>query len=240
MKQKNPTKSINLGPKGFTLLEILIAMSIIVLILSTLYTAYTGTFRIIRETESGTEIYEMARIVLERMVEDLESVYISHWRKVSENEEDTQESIPFVGEDAEIDGRSADTLRFYSKAHIVFNEQDKDAGTAHIVYEIKESLDGDSFFLYRSDTAELEEGSKEGTGGLILCDGLHSVNFTYYDDNGEAYDRWDSTSELFKEKLPARVSILLEFVNSSDPEAPFKFMTGVVLPLARNTYGKVS
>jgi prepilin-type N-terminal cleavage/methylation domain-containing protein len=238
MEQKNPMKSMN--PKGFTLLEILIAMVILVLILSTLYSAYTGTFRIINETESRTEIYEMARIALERMVEDLESVYVSQQAKSSETEEDNQETSPFVGEDAEIDGRSADTLRFHSKAHIVFNEQDIGAGTTEIVYNVKENQEGDSFFLYRSDTPELEEGPKEGIGGLILCDGLYSVSFTYYDDDGEAHDSWDSTSESFKERLPARVSILLEFVNPSDPETPFKFTTGVALPLARNTYGKVS
>ncbi len=238
MKRTNPMNATN--TKGFTLLEILIAMSIFAVVLSTLYTAYTGTFRNIEETESRIDMYEMARIALGRMVEDLESVYMSQRAKDSESEEGIPEPKPFLGEDAEINGRSADTLRFLSKAHIVFNEEDNGAGAAEIVYEVRESEEGDSFFLYRSDKQDLKEGSEEGAQGLMLCDGLHSVNFTYYDDNGEAHDGWDSSSESFEDSLPARVSILLEFVNRSDPEAPFKFMVGVALPLARKVYGKVS
>ncbi len=60
---------------GFTLLEILIAMFIFAIVLSTIYTSYTGTFRILDETKEQTDIYRMARIALERMHEDLESVY---------------------------------------------------------------------------------------------------------------------------------------------------------------------
>ena len=66
IKSKNTT-----NPKGFTLLEVLIAMSIFAVVLSMLYTVYTGTFRNIEETESQADLYQMARIVLERMTEDL-------------------------------------------------------------------------------------------------------------------------------------------------------------------------
>jgi prepilin-type N-terminal cleavage/methylation domain-containing protein len=37
--------------KGFTLIEILLAIFILGIVLSTVYVSYTGTFRIIRETE---------------------------------------------------------------------------------------------------------------------------------------------------------------------------------------------
>ena len=66
------------------------------------------------------------------------------------------------------------------------------------------------------------------------------MNFTYYTDEGEEYESWDSTKDEFMGRVPAMVSILLEFVNRSNPEAPFKFKTGVALPMARNRYGKTS
>lgn len=215
--------------KGFTLFEIMITTFIFAVVLSLLYTAYMGTFRNIEATESQSDIYGMARITLERMVEDLGSVYVN-----------IPPSDGFMGEDAEINGRNADTIRFLSRAHIVFNEDNVGARMAEIVYYIKESEEEDTFILYRSDTQEFEERPEEGTGGLILCDGLFSVNFIYYNDEGEEYESWDSTKDEFKGRVPAMVSIVLEFFNRSNPEAPFKFKTGVALPMARNSYGKTS
>jgi general secretion pathway protein J len=231
----NPNNS-----KGFTLFEILITLFIFAVVLSLLYTAYMGTFRNIEATESQSDIYGMARIALERMVEDLGSVYVSKGTTQSDSGESNPHVDGFVGEDAEINGRNADTIHFLSRAHIVFNEDDRGARTAEIVYYLKESDEEDAFILYRSDTPEFEERPEEGTGGLILCEGLFSVNFTYYTDEGEEYASWDSTRDEFRGRVPAMVSIVLEFVNKSNPEAPFRFKTGVALPMARNRYGKTS
>lgn len=218
---------------AFTLLEILIAMFIFAIVLSTIYTSYTGTFRIVDETESQTDIYEMARIALERMQEDLESVYIPENPKSSGPEEPASSLFEFIGEDKEIEGRSADPLRFTSTAHLVFSEEDEASGAAEIVYYVEEGAEGEGFVLYRSDTSTFEEKPEEATGGLVLCDSLVSVSFAYYDDEGEVSDNWDSTSDQLKNRIPRMVSILLEFQNKSDPETPFKFLTTVALPVGQ-------
>jgi general secretion pathway protein J len=214
-------------------------MFIFAIVLSTLYTAYTGTFRNVDETESQADIYRMARIALERITEDLESAYIPPGAVDSEPGEKTAQTASFVGEDAQISDRNADTLLFFSRAHLVFDEEEVDTTIARISYDVRESEEGEEVFvLYRSDTPGFEEGPEQGTGGLILCDGLHGINFIYYDDEGREYDRWDSASEEFKDKLPVMVSIVLEFVNDGNPEAPLKFVSGVVLPMAREGYEK--
>jgi general secretion pathway protein J len=225
--------------EGFTLLEILLAMFIFAIVLSTLYTAYTGTFRNVDETESQADIYRMARIALERMAEDLESSYIPPLAVGAETETKTLKSAAFVGETTQISDRNADTLLFFSRAHLVFDEEEVDTTVARIAYDVRQSeVDEEVFLLYRSDTPGFEEGPEQGTGGLLLCDGLHAVSFTYYDDEGREYDRWDSTNEEFKDRLPVMVSIVLEFVDKRNPEAPLKFVSGVVLPMAREGYEK--
>jgi general secretion pathway protein J len=225
--------------QGFTLLEILLAMFIFAIVLSTLYTAYTGTFRNVDETESQADIYRMARIALERMAEDLESSYIPPRAVGAETETGTLKSAAFVGETTQISDRSADNLLFFSRAHLVFDEEEVDTTAARIAYDVRQSEeDEEVFLLYRSDTPGFEEGPEQGTGGLLLCDGLHAVNFTYYDEEGREYDRWDSTNVEFKDKLPVMVSIVLEFVDKRNPEAPLKFVSGVVLPMAREGYEK--
>jgi general secretion pathway protein J len=229
--------------KGFTLLEVLIAMFIFAVVLSTLYVAYTGTFRNIEETESQADLYQMARIVLERMTEDLESVYMAAQTKEATGEETVEEdqSTRFVGTMAETEGKRLDTLRFASKAHIVFNGGEPYPGTAEIVYYVREnSGEEGGFTLYRTDRANFLHREEEATGGWILCDHLYAIQFTYYDEQGGAYDNWDSTDEAFKDKLPSGVSILLELVNKDNPESPLKFMTGVALPMSKGDYEQTS
>ena len=228
-------QAISINRKGFTLLEILIAMFIFGVVLTTIFTSYTGTFRIIDETESQVDIYAMARTVLIRMQEDLESVYFKE-TGASKSEGSSLEPAIFLGENKEINGKDADTLRFLSRAHLIFDEEDENPGVAEISYYVSENGVEDSLALYRSDRPELEEPQEEETGGLILCDGLFSVNITYHDADGEMHENWDSSEDEFKHKLPAMVSILLEFVNIRNAEKPYKFMTRVALPMARERH----
>jgi hypothetical protein len=149
----------------------------------------------------------------------------------SEPDEESDQGIQFVGEQAEINGERADSLRFMSRAHIVFSENDQASGTAEIDYHIEENADQETLVLYRKDTPGLGKAADEDTRGLVLCEKLKSVSFTYYDAQGEVYDNWDSRSEAFKGRVPRMVSILLEFVNELDPEVPFRFSTTVALPM---------
>jgi general secretion pathway protein J len=234
MKQNNTINTNNpTNPNGFTLVEILIAIFIFAVVLTTIYTSYTGTFRVIDETESQAEIYRMASIAMERMLEDLESIYISKREENPESGEETPHSFQFVGEDLEIKGRCADTLRFISRVHINLSGQEQDTGVAEIGYYVEEGDEGDDFVLFRSDKPMFEKtfSLKEKAGGLVLCKRLVSMNFTYYEEDGEVLKSWDSSSDALKDKIPKMVSISLEFVNSLDPEAPLRFMTSVALPI---------
>jgi hypothetical protein len=97
---------------------------------------------------------------------------------------------------------------------------------------VSENETEENLTLYRSDRSELEAPQEDGTGGLILCDGLYSVNITYHDADGEIHEAWDSSEGEFKDKLPKMVSVLLEFENTKNAEKPYKFMTRVALPIA--------
>ena len=219
---------------GFTLMEILMAMFIFTLVVSMLYFSYTGTVRNMEEVESQSDIYGMARIAIERMIDDLASAYVSTW---SQNAKSQEENIPvtgFIGEDSEINGRSADTLRFQARAHMVFNADVEDNGATEITYYVIENDEEGRFALYRSDTPQLAEGQEAGVGGFVLCEDVYAINFTYHDENGEVHDSWDSTKEEFKGRLPVMVSIELWFINRSDPESYLRFKTGVALPMARS------
>ncbi|MFH1241685.1 MAG: prepilin-type N-terminal cleavage/methylation domain-containing protein [Pseudomonadota bacterium] len=233
MKNKNP-----LNTEGFTLVEILIAVFIFAVILTTIFTTYTGAFRIMEQTESQAGIYAMARTALERMIEDLESIYVIPRTTTNKTDGDTRLPDLFVGEEKEIGGRPFASLRFLSTAHISFQGGAQVSAATRIAYYVVQSEGENGASLFRSDTPELEEGPEEGSGGVPLCEGLSAVDFTYYGADGTPHKNWDSADLASDAKLPVMVFISLEFLNKADPDSPIRFRTGVSLPMGREIYGK--
>ena len=219
----------NGGENGFTLLEILIAIFLFGIILSTIFVSYTGTFRIIEDTGFNADAYAMARTTMERMLEDLGSVYLPEEK--SDDASDLGRS-PFTGTTKEVDGNDFTSLRFISTAHLDFENDRTFPEPAEIAYFVRETAGEELLALYRSDTPMQQASPEEESGGLLLCDGLTHFKCTYYDAGGIEQENWGTTDAASKEKLPAMVSIYLEFKNNSNPEAPLKFRSAVALPSA--------
>ena len=213
---------------GFTLIEILIAIFILATVLTTVYAAYTGTFRLMKDTRRGDNIYSMARTAMNRMAKDMGSVC------------SRKGSFRFVS--GEIEKEDFMELSFLSSAHLNFYDE-KSSGIAVISYFVMEGNEKESCILKRKDELhwdKTEEAEEEvSKGGYILCEGLQSLIYKFYDNSGVEYDSWDSHSDLEsqKDKAPAVVSIHLDFINPDDIDRPYRFMTKVFLPMAGRLEG---
>jgi len=214
---------------GFTLLEIIIAITILGVIVSLIYPAYTGTYRNIDIAETQAEIYQMARVTLIRIIEDLESGYMP---ETSQNDQDNDENFTsLMGQNEEIDGRRADKLSFFSKSHINLDDPLDKEKNAKITYYPLLKENG-SISLYRSDTPSNLGWPEEETEGLVICEGLYSISFTYMDKNEDSHDIWDESVMDSAKKFPSIVNITLEFIDKTNPEEPLTFSTAVFMPLA--------
>ena len=209
--------------KGFTLIEILIAVFILGIVLSTVYASYTGTFRTIRATETDAELYGMARTVLERMTRDLEAT--APWKG----------AFTFSARPYYLGDREFTRLTFRSTAHIAFGEKEEPAGIAVIEYGVEEGTEKEGYALSRSDSLHRDPGKEEApTGGFLLCDRVETLTYRFFDSAGKEYETWDNgQDEAQKKKAPAMVEIHLGLVNEKDREHPFPFMTRVRLPLSQ-------
>jgi prepilin-type N-terminal cleavage/methylation domain-containing protein len=207
--------------KGFTLIEILIAILILGTVLTTLYVAYTGTLRIVKDTGYEDDIYSMARVTMKRMTEDLESIC------------KYDGSLKFISEKRDINDKEFTEISFLSSAHLRFDDGNS-SGLAFINYFVKEDSEKEGYVLVRKDVLHKGEEDEEieRSGGFILCDKLQSLSYTFFDGKGEDQETWDSDSEAQKGKAPALVSIYLEFTNPDDEENPYRFKTNVFIPTA--------
>ncbi len=76
MSTPRPTDRIRRGTGGYTLLEVVIAVGILVMLGSGLATLLTQGISIWRRAENRGRVYDQARILLERMAEDIRSTVV--------------------------------------------------------------------------------------------------------------------------------------------------------------------
>ncbi len=210
--------------KGFTLVEILVAITILAVVLSTIYVSFISTMRIVKSLEYGDEIYYMARITLERMVLDLQSACKERDSYEFVTQPDPTGKLPFKG------------VSFLSRAHLDFTGSIDSLSVAQISYELEGDADSGGFSITRRDVLRQGQGTVGGEGHL-LCRRLQFINIRFYDSNGREYTQWDSRSgaELQRNKVPASIFIELNFINPDDGANPYKFMTRMLLTGALKT-----
>lgn len=192
---------------GFTLLEILLAAFILAVVFSTVFAAYSGTFRLAQDTRAGNEIYGMARTAMDRMTRDIESAcaYGGSYRFALTSREIGRNVFP--------------VLSFYSSAGLDLSGRGMPAWITHIRYHVEKDENADGYMLMRTD---------ELTGaGFAVCGKLHSLNFTLIDSEGRSFEAWDSESGAGggKGKIPALVQIDLKLDAEQADRRPYHFMT---------------
>ena len=153
----------NIDSKGFTLVEILIAILILGIVLSTVYAAYSSTIKNVREIEYQNNLYKMARIAMDRMIKDLSSLQLSSGVFDLRAGKKTLSSREFY------------SLSFFSAAHLAFGENESEGRPGTISYYVQEDEDGDGFSLWRTDLpgAKLSPGKKD-SGGFVVCKNVDS------------------------------------------------------------------
>ena len=204
--------------RGFTLIEILVAISILAVVLSTIYASFISTMRVVKNLEYGDEIYYMARITLERMVLDLQSACKDKDSYDFTTLKDSTGKLPMKG------------VTFLSRAHLDFSGPGGTMAVAQISYELEGDPESGGFSIIRRDVLKQGEAPSGGEG-FMLCRRLQSVNLRFYDSTGREYSQWDSLagSEAQRNKVPSAIFIELDFINPDDRANPYKFITRSLL-----------
>jgi general secretion pathway protein J len=212
--------------KGFTLLEVLLAITVLGIVIAMLTLSLSGTLKVVDGTEQQEAMYHQVQVALRRVSEDLGAAV-----QIAE--------VAFIGKQNNMNSERADTLEFTSMAHLIFNPEKQVGGMAVIRYQVKADADDErKLKLLRSDTLMLPGGEDKADTAedypFLLADNLRSVRFTYYDREGQESDNWqktvDSDAETEAQPLPAAVQCTLEFWIDPEQETSQTFSTGVLIP----------
>lgn len=216
--------------KGFTLIEILVAIFLFSIIMSTLYTSFNTIFSSVSPIEKGSDAYAMAKSCFSIMTDDLMSAYFSlppAWKKPEFNEEEP-DIYALKGESVTLATETFPRLKFSSLGHIPFNEV-RAKGIAEIVYYITQNPDG-GFVLRRFDQLYPHKEFEESEKDPVICEKIRSFEIRYFNEEGEEQEKWDSESEEYEYATPS--SILIKIAISGENQDQI-FETSVKLPICR-------
>ena len=221
--------------RGFTLLEILIAIAIFAVLATMVYSAFNAVISKNNAIKAGTAVFEMGKTCLSRISNDLTGLYVIRYPEYQPPDfDDPRDPYGILAEKDFVGSTSFPELRFASTAHLPIAGS-TDAGLAQIHYYVTDSEDSETgYVLKRGDTPfpyDIDEDEIEDTqNDPVLCEDVESLAFTFYDAEGNAYETWDSDAERNRYATPRAVKIELAIKSE---KAAHRFATRVTLPVYR-------
>ena len=187
---------------GFTLLELLVAMSLMVVVAGCLYSAlYTG-FRARRSALAAIDPTSQALNAIELLKQDITGV----------TPVDGVLAESFIGTNSRgSKGADMDCVAFYT-TQVYANDDELVGGVGKIELELEEDTDEDreNYRLVRKITRNLLSSRSIDPEEQVLCRNVTSLNLRYFD--GDSWlDEWDSTSDANSLPLAVEVDIQLAY-----------------------------
>jgi prepilin-type N-terminal cleavage/methylation domain-containing protein len=194
--------------KAFTLLELLVAMTLMVVTASCLYTAlYTG-FRAKRSAEFAVEPTSKALNAIELIKQDTLGILPLGGTLAGS----------FIGTNSsDTKGMDTDSLEFYT-THIYADDNLLASGLGKIELLLEEDndevsgKDREGYKLVRKITTNLLSSKTVDSEEQVLCRDVRSLNLRYYDEEDGWVDEWDSTEDA--NSLPLALEINIQVIHN--------------------------
>jgi len=216
---------------GFTLLEVMIAISIMATILVILFGTYSAAVERAARTRELSQIFHEARVLLQLMANDLRSAYVKETIEQAQQALQPTKTPPtsFIGEDrAEFD-HPADNIVF-STILPTQRPDVPDTEMCRVTYSIEPlNQSPQSRALFRRVNCSVNPEATDQDHLFLLTELAHSLDFKYYDTQGAEHLDWDSREPHGGKQLPARMKITLLLGDQHGQLHPFAMLTDFVI-----------
>lgn len=196
----------SLNAPGFTLIEIISAIFIFSIIVTTIFGSYNAVFSDVATIKYSMGQSEMAQACLNRITADLQAARVSTVPMYTKPEFNAPpDPYRIQGNTQEVGDTSFGRLRLASLAHLPIYD-DQAGGIAEIVYYVQ-AIDG-KYVLRRADRlfpflSEFEENRWDP----VVCENIKSLIFTFHDKEEETFQEWDSDAAEFGYATPRAIGI---------------------------------
>lgn len=206
---------------GFTLIEVLVAVALLVTVASALWGGMSLSVRTAQRVSDVNDRYHEGRQIINRMAAELRMAYLRADVPEFYREEDPKSFTQMVG--------SEDEIYFATTAHLRIRADSYESDTAEVHYFLKN--DSSSFYkgqtLFRRESTRVDNHPDKGGTVWPVVQGVKTFKLEYWDETKEigddAWQRdWDSNDASL---LPRRVRITLELEAPDGIGKPIRFQT---------------
>jgi general secretion pathway protein J len=201
-KIRNPKSEIRNG-KGFTLIEVLLAMAILAVVITVVYGSFSTASRNIEQAEESRNDTDVARALLSRLSDDLANAYVNTPLAKTTVFYGKMEETESGSEKFRHDSISLTTLTNWRRPDT------KEMELWEVGYFFKEKPEGQGYALYRREKRVLDKDIPvlEGGDEYEMTDRVESLQLRYYNVMNKQWgDDWDTRKSP---ALPKAVEITL-------------------------------
>jgi general secretion pathway protein J len=215
-----------LRARGFTLLEVLIAVAVLGLIGGLTFKSFETANDLKKRIEKAEERDQMMRAALSRMAREVSMAFLSeHYDKKRYKIRPTIFRLK--------DGRREAHLLFTSFAHERLHTDAKESDQGIFEYDLAASEDGSGRTdLFRRSKAIIDEEFERGGEKQALAEDVLQFSVQCWDPKDREWrDEWDSNSvqRTGGVLLPPRVKLTLVFKDENDKEKTLTTQTKIFL-----------
>ncbi|WP_161626799.1 PulJ/GspJ family protein [Desulfospira joergensenii] len=198
--------------RGFTLLEVMIAILIFFVIISALFSSFKAFVTTSDEVRANLTYNEKVRNVLRRIHWDLRSLFVLQEPRYQKPGFDSDpDPFRFLGKEERVGELTVSSLVFASLAHAGVGS-DLRSGAARIGYYVKENKDR-GYDLFRADALYPFPGQVESCRDPLLCRGISGFEVLYIDAEGDEHRDWDSDTKEFDYAFPSDIRLKIIFAS---------------------------
>lgn len=237
---------------GFTLLELLIAISIFAVLATMVYSTFNAVLSKTDSIKQETAVNEMAATCFSRISMDLQALYVEQYPLYKPPDyDDDPDPYRFVGETDYTGGEQFPRLRFVSTEHLPMSGPEDGASVddkaiqpalSVIEYHVDKAGDEESYSGYvlkRADNPWPYDDSgleSDPEKDPVLLTGIKELEFIYLDKEGNEFETWDSESDNVDYATPHAVHVSMKI---SIEKREHQFSTRIVLPVYREPLKRV-
>jgi len=189
-------------PRGFTLLEVMIAVAITAVIGSMAAGVYQQVDRAASAARDQGERYAGARLALTRMSRELSMAFLSnHYDSARFRDRPTL----FKGE--------SDQLLFSTMAHVRLAQDAKESDQAMVEYLVERDPVSGKDALFRREKVRIDDEPDRGGRKDLVATHVKGISLQYWDLKRKEWVReWSTRTPEKLNELPTRIRIALEIV----------------------------
>ena len=214
--------------RGFTLLEIMLAVSVLSLVGTLIYGGFSQTALNKARVEADVERSRIIHMALDRMARELTMAFVS--THVNPSLDLRVVDTAFIGNDR---GKS-DRIDFTSFSHRRLYRNARESDQNEISYFVTEHPDDPGVqVLARREQNRIDDDPRRGGKSQILVENVEELNLEYFDPLlTDWVQTWDTEDVLAQpNRLPTQVRIRLSVKDPRRRGETQSFGTRVVIPL---------